>query len=156
MVGHKGHEQCTPNFCEHSQVDFTSVEQRYEWPSCKKNPCSRLLDVFLRDVLNMAAEKGKPTAWDLNGKSMIQPPRNFMAISHVWSDGTGTGTQLGGQVNKCLYSFFSGIAKQFQCEGIWWDTICIPNDKAARSKAINKIQSNYEDARITLVHDCYL
>jgi hypothetical protein len=52
--------------------------------------------------------------------------------------------------------FFRGIAELFQCKGIWWDTICIPNEKAARSKAINKIQSNYENARITLVHDCYL
>jgi hypothetical protein len=70
--------------------------------------------------------------------------------------GTGTGAWPRGEVNSCLYSFFRRIARQFQCKGIWWDTICIPREKAARSVAINRIQSNYENARITLVHDCYL
>jgi hypothetical protein len=32
----------------------------------------------------------------------------------------------------------------------------MPQEKGVRSKAVNKIQSNYEDARITLVHDCFL
>jgi hypothetical protein len=52
--------------------------------------------------------------------------------------------------------FSEGLLNSFKCEGIWWDTICIPKEKAARSKAINKEQSNYEDAQITLVRDCFL
>ncbi|KFY20486.1 hypothetical protein V491_03676, partial [Pseudogymnoascus sp. VKM F-3775] len=42
------------------------------------------------------------------------------------------------------------------CDGIWWDTLCIPREKAARNIAIRNMQSNYQDARITLVHDCFL
>ncbi|GFF96227.1 isoform Er16 of ankyrin-1 [Aspergillus udagawae] len=79
-----------------------------------------------------------------------------MAVSHVWSDGTGTGAWRDGEVNECLYSYFRGIAEHFQCEGIWWDALCIPRAKAARNKAIQKIQTNYQDARVTLVHDCFL
>src|SRR5271156_6840007 len=87
---------------------------------------------------------------------MIEHPRPHMAISHVWSDGTGAGAWPDGEVNECLYKYFKRIAQQFQCEGIWWDTLCIPKEKAAREKAIRKIQSNYENARITLVHDIFL
>jgi hypothetical protein len=152
----KGHNQCTFDFCEYSRLNFTSVAQRHELPCSEKQPCDRIRRRFRRDILEKATNAETPTAWKLDGKSMIDPPQRFMAISHVWSDGTGTGAWPEGEVNKCLYDFFRGIAEQFQCEGIWWDTICIPKEKGARSKAINKIQSNYEDARITLVHDCFL
>ncbi|GIC89449.1 ankyrin repeat domain-containing protein [Aspergillus udagawae] len=87
---------------------------------------------------------------------MLEPPRPYMAVSHVWSDGTGTGAWRDGEVNECLYLYFRAIAEHFQCEGIWWDALCIPRAKAARNKAIQKIQTNYQDARITLVHDCFL
>jgi hypothetical protein len=149
------HDQCTFDFCEYSRRDFTSVAQRHESP-CKGDECRRLRGWFPTFILEDASNAGKPTAWKLDGKSVIEPPQSYMAISHVWADGTGTGAWRGGEVNECLYSFFRGIAEQYQCEGIWWDTICIPQEKGARSKAINKIQSNYEDARVTLVHDCFL
>jgi len=149
----ENHELCTFDFCEYSQRDFTAVEQRHE---CGKKKCFQLQDLFSREMLKEAANDGKSTVWSLNGQFMIEPPRPYMAISHVWSDGTGTGAWRDGEVNECLYSFFQGIAKQFQCDGIWWDTLCIPKEKTARNKAIRKIQSNYENARITLVHDCFL
>ncbi|KAJ5887712.1 hypothetical protein N7495_007753 [Penicillium taxi] len=79
-----------------------------------------------------------------------------MAVSHVWSDGTGTGAWQDGEVNECLYSFFRDIAEQFQCEGIWWDSLCTPREKAARTKAIMDMESNYDKARTTVVHDCFI
>lgn len=147
------HEQCTFDFCEQSRRDFTAVVQRHE---CKKKKCVRLQCLFSRDVLHNAANAGESTVWSLDGKTMTKFSQPYTAISHVWSDGTGTGTWPDGEVNNCLYTFFQRIADQFQCKGIWWDTLCIPRAKAARNKAIRKIQSNYQDARITLVHDCFL
>ena len=151
--GHKGHGQCTFDFCEHSRLDFTAVAQRHE--SCTNRPCKPKRG-FETAKLEKAANAGRPTAWTLDGESMIEPPQPFMAISHVWPDGTGTGAWPPGEVNECLYDFFKRIAEQFQCEGIWWDTICIPVGRAARSKAIVNIHRNYEEARITLVHDGFL
>ncbi|KAJ5753664.1 uncharacterized protein N7511_007817 [Penicillium nucicola] len=148
------HNDCTPDFCEHSQRDFTAVQQRHECK--KKNQCVQIRDRFRRETLDRAARNGNSTVWDLDGESLLKPLRPYMAVSHVWSDGTGTGAWEDGEVNECLYAFFYDIAKQFQCDGIWWDTLCIPRQKAARNKAIEKIQSSYEDARITLVHDCFL
>uniref|UniRef100_A0A093VTE0 Ankyrin-3 n=1 Tax=Talaromyces marneffei PM1 TaxID=1077442 RepID=A0A093VTE0_TALMA len=157
MNGHRDHDQCEFGFCEHSQLDFTKVAQRHESKACADYPCKLLRNHFPRATLEEATKSKKLTAWALNGRSMIKPPLPFMAISHVWSDGTGAGANWSrGEVNRCLYDYFKGIAERFQCHGIWWDAICIPEDKAARSIAINRMHVNYEEARFTLVHDCYL
>ncbi|KAL4727025.1 hypothetical protein ACLX1H_005925 [Fusarium chlamydosporum] len=158
-----GHDMCTFDFCEASQRDFTAVKQRHECHECKGEECTdcektgcRQGYLFAKWTLERAAMNGMSTVWDLDGRSMLDPPAPYMAVSHVWSDGTGAGNQPDGKYNECLYNFFRGIAEKFQCEGIWWDTLCIPNGKEARSIAIGNIPSNYEDARITLVHDCFL
>jgi hypothetical protein len=153
IPGHENHEQCTFDFCEFSQRDFTAVVQRHE---CEERNCARLEGLFSRHTLEKAVDDGKSTVWSLNGEALIEPPVPYMAISHVWSDGTGNGAWQDGEVNKCLYRFFGEIADQFHCDGIWWDTLCIPRAKAARTQAIRKIQSKYQDARMTLVHDCFL
>jgi ankyrin repeat protein len=150
---HDKHDQCTFDFCEYSQRDFTTVAQRHE---CESKDCAPLQGLFSRQTLEEAAKAGKSTVWSLDGKSMVEPPHPYMAISHVWSDGTGTGAWSDGQVNRCLYSFFEGIAKQFQCDGIWWDSLSIPKSNAARNMAIQNMHNSYQDARITLVHDCFL
>ncbi|KAJ5753759.1 uncharacterized protein N7511_007912 [Penicillium nucicola] len=150
---YKDHGQCTSDFCEYSQRDFSAVQQRHE---CRDAKCRPLRSQFPRYALDRAARDGTSTVWALNGISFLKSPVPYMAISHVWSDGTGTGAWKDGAVNQCLYAFFRDIAEKFECEGIWWDTLCIPREKAARNKAIQKIQVNYEDARITLVHDCFL
>src|SRR5271170_4554736 len=149
---HDGHDQCTFDFCERSRLDFTAVGQRHE--NCESRACESRW--FEPRTLEEAARAGKPTAWRLDGTSMIESPEPFMALSHVWSDGTGSGAWPPGQANSRLYDFWKGLAEKFECEGIWWDTICIPKEKAARSKAIINIQRNYEDARITVIHDCFI
>ncbi|KAJ5614382.1 hypothetical protein N7528_008036 [Penicillium herquei] len=150
---HSLHQSCNLEYCEYSQRDFTAVQQRHE---CKSASCMQMRGRFPREILHHAASSGSSTVWNLAGNAMLESPRPYMAISHVWSDGTGSGAWEDGRVNECLYNFFREIAEQFLCEGIWWDTICIPREKAARNKAIQSIQSNYQSARITLVHDCFL
>lgn len=151
------HKQCTIDFCEHSQRDFTAVEQRHE---CRKGVTRRQhcrTHVFSTSTLNSAALRGSSsTVWALDGIRILAAHRPYMAISHVWSDGTGAGSWPAGQVNICLYAFFRGIAEQLGCEGMWWDTISIPRSKAARARAIRRIQKSYQDAKMTLVHDSFL
>ncbi|CAI7673662.1 unnamed protein product [Penicillium bialowiezense] len=149
----ENHDECTSNFCEYSQRDFTRVQQRHE---CIEEENCKPLDMFPRDALDYAAEAEESTVWTLEGNHLLDLPQPYMAISHVWADGTGTGAWEEGEVNECLWEFFRDIAKQFRCKGIWWDTLCIPSSKTARNKAITKIQKNYLEARITLVHDRFL
>ncbi|KAK1573283.1 uncharacterized protein LY79DRAFT_697870 [Colletotrichum navitas] len=66
--------------------------------------------------------------------SEISP--QYMAISHVWSDGTGVGAKPAGQVNKCLYENFAKIALDLGCDGVWWDSICMPTDRKARGPGL--------------------
>ena len=153
LSDYNDHGECTSDYCEYSPLDFNTVQQRHE---CRDAECGRSRSRFPRYKLDRAAREGSPTVWSLDGSSLLQHRMPYMAVSHVWSDGTGTGAWTDGAVNECLYAFFREIAERFQCEGIWWDTLCIPREKAARNKAIQEIQTNYEDARVTLVHDCFL
>lgn len=150
------HDRCTFKFCERSQMNFTSVPQRHESTSCEDKQCNPVSDRFDRRLLDVSVHAGESTAWHLNGRSVVAAGKNFMAVSHVWSDGTGTGAWPEGQINRCLYGFFASIARQLECHGIWWDTICIPREKSARAKAISNMHQNYEDAKVTLIHDCFL
>ncbi|ERF71390.1 hypothetical protein EPUS_07418 [Endocarpon pusillum Z07020] len=83
-------------------------------------------------------------------------PRNYIAISHVWSDGTGVGLRVSGEVNSCLFSYFAKIALQLQCNGFWWDTVCIPTERETRRIAMSNMHKNYEKAKYTVIHDRYL
>lgn len=113
---HKNHQQCTFDFREHSQRDFTAIRQRHE---CTQKTCAVMQDSFSREALNEAIKAGELTVWTLDGKSLLPFPSPFIAVSHVWSDGTGAGAWQNGEVNKCLYAFFQRIAEQFRCDGIW-------------------------------------
>lgn len=158
---HNSHPTCTPDYCDHSTINFTSVEQLHL--CAVRETCQVTKGLFSQDILLRAFKRRQsnpetfiPTAWRLDGKSIAEPGERVMAISHVWSDGTGAGTWKAGQVNTCLWEFFCDMAKSQNCKGIWWDTVCLPIDKAARIEAINKMQDNYSHATITLVHDRYL
>jgi len=100
---HNNHELCTFDFCEYSQRDFTAVQQRHE---CKEANCAQLRGRFSRTELERAARSGDPTVWSLTGKALLGPQRPYMAVSHVWSDGMGTGAWPAGEVNECLHAFF--------------------------------------------------
>lgn len=159
---HTGHDACVPDYCAHLYLDFTGVEQLHMCPDPHTN-CRKTEGLFPHDKLVAAIERQLehtdtfiPTAWALDGLSIINEDQPFMAISHVWSDGTGTGTWPRGIVNGCVYRTFCIIAASLGCEGIWWDATCLPTEKKARIHAINNMHNNYARAKVTLVHDRYL
>ncbi|KAJ5721865.1 uncharacterized protein N7483_009799 [Penicillium malachiteum] len=154
------HQLFTFDFCEQSRVNFTLVTQRHE-PPCKGDRCGSVN--FPSNMVEEAIRDGQPViAWniecDLGKPKILQPNERYMAISHVWSDGTGTGagSQARGDVNTCLVNFFRKFARDFKCKGLWWDTICIPTKKDLREKVLKRINLNYKSAAVTLVHDCFL
>lgn len=153
------HHGCSVDICEESAKNFTSVKQLHlcsEYPTTEKDRRScypRCATMEFPQDLLIEATKKSVTAWSLDGKSIIREGQPFMAISHVWADRTGTGVQPPGTVNECLFNFFREAAEKVGCKGIWWDTISIPMDKEARCIAINNMHLNYEQAKVTLVHD---
>ena len=156
-----GHDGCVPDYCAHLYLDFTGVDQLHICSTPKD--CRKTEGLFPDAELVAAVERQMqqpgtfvPTAWAFDGRSIIDKDQPFMAISHVWSDGTGTGTWPRGIVNECVYQSFVKIARKLNCEGIWWDAICLPTEKKARIHAINNMHNNYARATVTLVHDRYL
>ena len=152
------HQLCTFDFCEQSRVNFTLVTQRHE-PPCKGDRCCTVN--FPSEIVEEAVSDGQPVTawnieWDRGEKEILRHNERYMAISHVWSDGTGAGSQARGDVNACLVDFFRGFARDFECKGIWWDTICIPTKKDLREKALKRMHLNYKSAAVTLIHDCFL
>ena len=152
QLRHKGHEYCTPEFCYNASKDYTSVIQLHK---CHSQNCATTTDNMFSQELLVAALNNSSTAWKLDGMSFAQY-RNYLAVSHVWADGTGDGTWKKGRVNQCLWDFWVDIARRLECDGVWWDAVCIPKDKAARSIALSNMHGNYERAKCTVVHDLYL
>ncbi|GAW16892.1 hypothetical protein ANO14919_063380 [Xylariales sp. No.14919] len=158
IVRHTGHDRCSFDHCEASNLDFTSVQQRHEPTHCLNESCTTL-HLFPQKAVKSALETGQHAVWRLGGEHILPHPQPFMAVSHVWADGTGTGpTPERRGVNKCLYEFFCNLAQRYNCLGVWWDAISIPDDsdKPARARALRRMHEIYEDARFTFVHDCYL
>ncbi|KAJ4171713.1 hypothetical protein NW754_000292 [Fusarium falciforme] len=110
----------------------------------------------MKDLEN-ALEGGKPTAWHIEDRRLCTTEESYMAISHVWADGTGVGGgRPAGTVNQCLLGYFSTIAKGQGCVGVWWDTISVPERSPARGLALQNMHSYYRQAKCTVVHDAYL
>ncbi|KAK2459939.1 hypothetical protein APHAL10511_008024 [Amanita phalloides] len=143
------HKNCTYDYCEISAVNFTNVVQCHR-PNCDGKCENKLFPVRL---LDKAATENRPTAWAIDGELRpLESGERYMTISHVWSDGTGGS----GSVNKCMYDFFCDVARKLDCRGLWWDAICIPQDKHARAKAISHMHEYYSQAACTVVHDACL
>ncbi|KAF8852654.1 hypothetical protein BDZ45DRAFT_678153 [Acephala macrosclerotiorum] len=162
---HKGHEVCTPSKCQWSQMDTSSVNQLHKFP-CKaagiRDPSPDQLcqqSEFPVALLETALELGGSMAWLCNSSSThaLSSRRDpYIAISHVWSDGTGVGIKNAGIVNSCLSNFFASIARRLDCKAVWWDALSIPVEPKARTKALSLLHGNYANAAYTVVHDLYL
>ncbi|OTA87330.1 hypothetical protein M434DRAFT_81403, partial [Hypoxylon sp. CO27-5] len=153
---HPGHETCGSELCLFQDENSTLKTQLHK---CADRDCSTL--VFPIHQLNDAVYKNQSTAWPTSSMNCIDislspESTEFMAISHVWSDGTGVGISRPGEVNSCLLFYFKQLADQLSCDGIWWDSICIPPERQARRKAISKMHENYALAKHTIIHDTYL
>ncbi|OJD30428.1 ankyrin repeat-containing [Diplodia corticola] len=168
----EGHSQCTSDYCQLADENTTLKKQLHK---CTESERCQLVPFPLHE-LNNAAMNDMSTAWRIEasrtGKSakaastaaeqevkqisLSPSPEKYIAISHVWSDGTGVGVQQVGKVNRCLLSYFIHLAEELDCNGIWWDTICIPSDREARRRAIGRMNSYYANAQHTVIHDEYL
>ncbi|KAI0547640.1 hypothetical protein F4679DRAFT_597475 [Xylaria curta] len=82
--------------------------------------------------------------------------QSYIAISHVWSDGTGIGLRKSGTVNACLFKYLTDIALRLGAEAVWWDAVSVPVEKHARAKAMSGMADQYTDASYTIIHDAHL
>ncbi|KAJ6185544.1 hypothetical protein N7519_006845 [Penicillium mononematosum] len=150
-LSQKDHGLCTSSKCQQAHMNTTRTSQMHKCPS------TRCRDRTIpTERVPAAVELGHRTAWDTAGKQLCGADDEYIAISHVWSDGTGAGGKNPGTVNECLFNFFRDLAIHYDCKAFWWDVICVPFERRARDRALGVMHTNYRDAKCTVVHDNYL
>ncbi|KAH7312724.1 hypothetical protein B0I35DRAFT_411409 [Stachybotrys elegans] len=143
---HRLHLRCSIGKCQAATMDSTLVPNL---PSKKPGYAEDV--VFLDDKrlrkLEHAVWKGEPTAWALDGEDLVmgETPK-YVALSHVWSDGTGHYSHL-------VWEFLKVHVRPLQVQGIWWDAISLPKSRDLRAKALRGMNENYRKAECTIVHD---
>ncbi|KIW69473.1 hypothetical protein, variant [Phialophora macrospora] len=155
LIDQQTHDACTSDLCHFSSMDSTRVAQRHK--------CADLQSCYFLHFTSNPNESLGRMLWNSRSTSSegqiyspMQVDSDYVAISHVWSDGTGAGTEGRGMVNSCLFDFFCTIARQLGCHGIWWDAISIPLEPKARAQALRTMHSHFSSAKHTVVHDEYL
>ncbi|KAF4969016.1 hypothetical protein FSARC_3670 [Fusarium sarcochroum] len=142
------HAECTPETCLFDDENTTTVRQLHHCGDSESNHPIKC------DPSKLNSSTLLHNAWTMKRELTSD---KFMAISHIWLDGTGSSIYTeAGNVNDCAFDFFSYIAREQGCEGIWWDAICMPSDRKRRAEEINKMHQNYSHAEFTLVHDLQL
>ncbi|KAI8307706.1 hypothetical protein K4K59_010645 [Colletotrichum sp. SAR11_240] len=165
----KAHENCTPKFCQQAIMDSTKTQQMHA--PVGHHDCSKL--EFDMDEIDKAIDEGHSTAWlcgeeniSDNKVQLADPDDDYVAISHVWSDGTGVGLSSKKEedpdssarmVNSCLWEFWEDkVNKVWEGEdrkAIWWDAVSVPEGEKQYVKALESLHKNYANAKCTIVHD---
>ncbi len=162
------HLNCTEQLCLYSHENSTVVKQAHKCSAgvCNNEtrfPSNIVNDVFARDLRSSessALHQWCQSAWRIRpsagSMALCDSNEPYLAISHVWRDGTGGGMKDAGVVNTCLFDFFAELATGLGCVGIWWDAICLPTGRNEKKRAMNIMLANYEKAAVTIVHDSEL
>lgn len=147
------HVGCAANFCHQAVIDSTKKEQAHK-DGCRGCDKVALSDEGFEDSIRKSITDGIPVAWALEGTPRtIGKDEEYVALSHVWSDGTGKGTGNAYEVNSCLWNFWREKVGVLGVSAVWWDTISIPREENLRRQALDLMHHNYETAKHTLVHD---
>jgi hypothetical protein len=156
-LGNDVHEKCVRELCVLSEIDSTTKTQVHK-PSedaCRDRGICRQFTYPVK-LLEESITSGMGSAWLCHDIRNILPGDPYIAISHVWLDGTGIGIGDGtgtGIVNGCLREYFLRIVTRLGGSAMWWDTISLPTTDVLRRKSIETMHIQYRQAECTVVHD---
>jgi hypothetical protein len=157
--GRDNHEDCVDTWCHVAHRDGTFAKRHHMYDRGGDKCDGDCKEVqFGRQKLKRALEKGMPTAWSNDEKETLGERDSFIAISHVWLDGTGGDKEYPCRVYGCNLDYWKRLSARLGCNGLWWDAICIPGSEedGLREYALSRMHHNYADAEFTVVHDRYL
>ncbi|KAK6544446.1 hypothetical protein TWF694_001141 [Orbilia ellipsospora] len=155
------HANCTPQICLPNKADTTRKAQLHKCCPSERASCENVQ--YRVDDLEESIKRKGVSAWSIYGRHLATVDDKFVAISHVWIDGTGIGNgpdptnrKNMGLVNQCLDKFWRIIVERLGCTAFWWDTISLPTSPTVRRKEINEMHWKYSAATHIVVHDSYL
>jgi hypothetical protein len=152
------HDRCGRRSCVAYNVDVSTYEPRHVSEGClcdMVHPPTE--DVYKAlDSGTFPLIDGEAMFYDdPEGKLVVKPHgpgTEFLAFSHVWSDGLGSVTEKG--LPGCQVAYLSKLTKAISGSTLFWiDSLCVPKDPATRTAAIHKMAFTYNNASITLVLD---
>lgn len=149
--------QCKGNSPEECERFLTCQPEEQHFAHdkyCDVQKCRQIQwdEVSYRNSPSPRAVLVKPTPKDQQYRlTYCRAGSGTLAVSHVWSHGQGGRPEDG--INSCLHRRYSTLATLYCCESYWIDTACIPEDSILRTEAIKKINTVFQDSKITLICD---
>lgn len=152
----ENHDTCSFSVCDANKVDPDNYTAKHI-DGCLGcvlvcPPCEGIKDTILAGkvpVLNMEKSclDSSPylNLWSADEKS-------YVAFSHVWADGLGSVAEKG--LPQCQVRRLVALAAELVPDGYFWiDSLCVPEDRAPRKKAIQMMGFTYKKAAQVLVLD---
>ena len=162
----ENHDQCSREQCQWQTVMKETYSTVHTQTECK---CSLLrpdheklaASIDSQALPLISLHKGQLDSFE-NAALHLEPYRgdvDFVAISHVWSDGHGN--PLENALPACfLHHLVSVLEKLPGCPSpvrFWLDTLCVPvKPVELRKAALLKMKDSFEKASSVLVLDSYL
>ncbi|KAL8687285.1 MAG: hypothetical protein Q9218_006499 [Villophora microphyllina] len=159
------HDNCTDRECRASRNNLTQYTTKHTDSKCQ---CA---DYFIDvpEVVNILSKGSLPLLQITPGSSLddinievveASPDINFMALSHVWSDGLGN--PQSNSLPKCQLRRLHDLTRQFEAGwrqglAIWIDTLCCPvAPPEAKNLALSQMKRPYTEASQVIVLDSSL
>ncbi|KAH9893992.1 hypothetical protein C8Q73DRAFT_498424 [Cubamyces lactineus] len=147
------HASCREDVCVlHTVTDTDMYRLRHAQPSCD---CANVRPP-LDDVLRLLDGGIVPIVTYEGSALRVIPAQetSYVAISHVWSEGMGSTTDVGLPI--CLVKHISDLVRRLVPEhggAFWMDSLCVPSAREQRKRAIKLMADTYRNASKVLVID---
>lgn len=160
----KHHGACSVQSCATYIVDIKTYTPKHAL-SCKSSkksseiPCKYSKPSF-EEIEQYILGEGIPVITLANGPDDISVNLQvhrasdipYVAISHVWADGLGSTTEVG--LPTCQLRRLASLTSKIRPGAAFWtDSICIPEARHLRKKAIAMMARTYSEAVAVLVLD---
>ena len=152
--GSDGHAKCSTAACVIDNIDTSTYRSRHVVPSCEcpfiKPPLEAVLQALQLGEIPVVRYSSMKNELSVLRASEI----SYVAISHVWADGLGSTTE--GGLPTCQIRDLSKKVKQIPSSdtgAFWMDSLCVPEKRELRKRAIGLMAKTYRDASATLVLD---
>ncbi|KAL4781520.1 hypothetical protein BJX76DRAFT_359809 [Aspergillus varians] len=149
-----GHQQCSRRACVVNNIsDPGKYEPRHVVAMCgcpKLSVGPEVIDLLLKSqVPVIKRNQGTP---DQTLSAADAASATYVAISHVWADGLGSTAEVG--IPSCQIDRLSTMVQKIVPKGAFWiDSLCVPERKDMRKRAIGLMAQTYRDAAAVLVLD---
>jgi hypothetical protein len=142
------HGRCSVDECVQYNIDESEYQTVHKVDGCR----CRVLSPPLADVNDALRHKmipviNAPSLLRLDSEAIVrghssERPLEFVAFSHVWSDGLGSTTEKG--IPECQIQYLMETSHHAAGTSMFWiDSLCIPKDRGTRKLAISMMSKTY-------------